>query len=754
MKTHVNAHTSITVLLILCMLLGFGAQAQEQGFRWGKWSQGSGPVVESDNVIDSYIDSSGNVYIFGRCSTNARLGEDSPYICPMDSALGNGYVRSRNWGVYLAKIDTSGNVLWCKSVRGPDENHSAFPWNMVVRDDRITIAFDAYMNRNPYVSHDPKYWLYFCDTLITTSGGHFYNNDNVTYFVTFDMNGNRIDVHDVRLWAKWSANSSDIFTIRLGGLIDSRFGIDEDGNTHLFTCTTGFQVSDDSLHRAYLIVDGDTNRKYYLDIKTLNGFYCYPSVYYKMSSDWHLLDYRYMIDTIEGWQPRSNLAQLTIRNVVEDEGAFYLNGFFECIDGHYLSDSISETDTFSSTIYFDSIHYLQVDNIRDFSDMPFLMKLDKLGNIIWVQQLYTDAPNDDGSNYDDVSWGGLAVDEDYVYTNWSPINWLDSRHTIPCYYYLDKEHTIPIVHEGTDDFYLIACYNKTTGEPVTFYFLDPLERPRVGDIAIKGDEIIGHTIPWLSWETIIYKMNKHTGEVTSIFPIDYYRNDWQPRNHNMSVSSNGWIFRGEWAGRPMVDGQYICQIDRCAVMTLYYDSSLDLRPRPCPRVDSLWGDTISQHIANLSWSSRFSHAGYELAYQPEGGDWDNATTLEVSGLSASIVLPDDRCYQFRIRGLCDGHRVATSSWSDPITLCPKVGIEGVEGPQAISLSPNPATGIVRIVGLAEEVLAIEIYDLNSRLLATYAHTSTFDISGLPQGSYIVRIETASGNRYHQKLVKQ
>lgn len=751
MKTHVNTHTSITVLLILCLLLGFSAQAQEQGFRWGKWSQGSGPVVESDNVIDSYIDSSGNVYIFGRCSTNARLGEGSPYICPMDSALGNGYYRGRNWGVYLAKIDTSGNVLWCKSVRGPDENHLVLPWNMVVRGDRITIAFDARIERDP----NNKCWLYFCDTLITTIGGHFYDNEFVTYFVTFDMDGNRIDVHDVRLWAKNNPNYPHFLTIRLCGLVDSRFGIDEDGSIHLFTCTTGAYVSEDSLHRAYLIVDGDTNRKYYVDIKTLNDRSCYPCVYYKMSSDWHLLDYRYVIDTIEGWLPLDNLSMfvLKVRNIVEDGGYFYLNGRFHCEDAYLLRNSISEIDTFSVTVWLDSIHYLQVDNIRDFDNMPFLIKLDKSGNIIWVQQLYTDAPNDDGVNYDDVSFGGLSVDDDYVYSMWSPVNWLDSRHTIPCYYYFDKERTIPIVHEGLG-FYLIACYNKTTGEPVKFYFLDSFERPRFGDIAIVGDEIIGHTIPWLSWKTVIYKMNKHTREVTSIFPIDYYRNDWQPRNHNMSVSSNGWIFRGEWAGRPMVDGQYICQIDRCAVMTLYYDSSLDLRPRPCPRVDSLWGDTISQHIANLSWSSRFSHAGYELAYQPEGGDWDNATTLEVSGLSASVVLPDDRCYQFRIRGLCDGHRVATSSWSDPITLCPKVGIEGVEGPQAISLSPNPATGVVRIVGLAEEVLAIEIYDLNSRRLATYAHTSTFDISGLPQGSYIVRIETASGNRYHQKLVKQ
>lgn len=737
--------------VIFCMLWGIRAQAQEQGFRWGKWSQGSGPVVESDNVIDSYIDSSGNVYIFGRCSTNARLGEDSPYICPMDSALGNGYVRSRNWGVYLAKIDTSGNVLWCKSVRGPDENHSAYPWNMVVRGDRITIAFDARMDRNP----NDKCWLYFCDTLITTSGDHFYYNEVVTYFVTFDMDGNRIDVHDVRLWAKMSPDAPLFQTIRLCGLVDSRFGIDADGSIHLFTCTTGASVSDDSLHRAYLIVDGDTNRKYHLDIKTLNGYYCYPCVYYKMSSDWHLLDYRYVIDTIEGWLPLDDLsmAELKVWNIVEDGGYFYLNGFFHCEEAYILQDSISETDTFSVTIYLDSVHYLQVDNLRDFSEMPFVIKLDKSGNIVWVQQLYTDAPNNYGYHYNPSGLGGIAVDEDYVYYNCELYNFRGGQQTSSVQFFLDRERTIPIVHDDLS-FYLIACYNKTTGEPVTFYFLDTLERPSSGDISIVGDEIIGHTILWLSWETIIYKMNKHTGEVTSIFPIDYYRNDWQPRNHNMSVSSNGWIFRGEWAGRPMVDGQYICQIDRCAVMTLYYDSSLDLRPRPCPRVDSLWGDTISQHIANLSWSSRFSHAGYELAYQPEGGDWDNATTLEVSGLSASIVLPDDRCYQFRIRGLCDGHRVATSSWSDPITLCPKVGIEGVEGPQAISLSPNPATGVVRIVGLAEEVLAIEIYDLNSRLLATYAHTSTFDISGLPQGSYIVRIETATGNRYHQKLVKQ
>ena len=96
-------------LVVLGGMMGV-TQAQEIEYRWGKtfkgWERGSSAF---DNVYDSYIDSLGNTYVFGRFAPKARLGQNGPYISWMDSL--NTYMYSFAWGAFLAKIDSAG--AWC-----------------------------------------------------------------------------------------------------------------------------------------------------------------------------------------------------------------------------------------------------------------------------------------------------------------------------------------------------------------------------------------------------------------------------------------------------------------------------------------------------------------------------------------------------------------------------------------------------------------------------------------------------------------
>ena len=77
MKASKSISIIITGILFCCGIMpcgGFGwltsrANAQVSGYRWGKWSEGqrgngTGSLV--DKVVDSYIDSAGNTYIFGQ----------------------------------------------------------------------------------------------------------------------------------------------------------------------------------------------------------------------------------------------------------------------------------------------------------------------------------------------------------------------------------------------------------------------------------------------------------------------------------------------------------------------------------------------------------------------------------------------------------------------------------------------------------------------------------------------------------------
>ena len=108
-----------SIFLAAFVVLSLATHAQEQGLRWGKWSAGR-KIGNSlmDRVVDSYIDSIGNTYIFGAFGMDARLGENGPQICPLDTGAAEmGYMIEKSQGVFLAKIDSLVNILWCVSSR-------------------------------------------------------------------------------------------------------------------------------------------------------------------------------------------------------------------------------------------------------------------------------------------------------------------------------------------------------------------------------------------------------------------------------------------------------------------------------------------------------------------------------------------------------------------------------------------------------------------------------------------------------------
>ena len=81
--------------------------------------------------------------------------------------------------------------------------------------------------------------------------------------------------------------------------------------------------------------------------------------------------------------------------------------------------------------------------------------------------------------------------------------------------------------------------------------------------------------------------------------------------------------------------------------------------------------------------------------------------------------------------------------------------EGIATPEPprITLYPNPATDEVTLRGLNEPPLSIEVLDMTGRAVATFGRTATFDVSRLPQGCYIVAIQTPS-SRHHLRLVRK
>lgn len=723
-----------TLTFALLALMTLTVHAQEQGFRWGKWSAGhtiDGGIM--DKVVDSYVDSIGNTYIFGRFGMAARLGANGPRICPMDTcAVEMGYTISNTFGVFLAKIDSSGNILWCKSTRGANQNTKVIPWNnMVVKDNKITIAFDYNWAYGP-----GRNWFYFFDTLITSSNDFFTISHRATGFVTFDLDGNRLDFHSVKLYAYDSPYNVFFGTLPIGHLKGSygSFLVDGDNNIHIFTSCDFF--GEDSLHKAYIIVDGDTNRQYPLNIKTQNGKTFTTSMYFKMDSNWNLISSRFLIDSISVWNPDGRYRayiEFQKTNIVDDE--IYASCIF------YNEDYYFNPDTLPVRVYLDSVHYLRIDNTKDWKTMPCLLKLNTDGEIVWTQQLYNEPSSGVPNTY--IEFGGVATDEENVYVFYKPSWVTDNR------FYIDSAHSIGlpfVANANAHSYCLVVSYNRNTGSYVDYYVADTVNsNVTQNSLTIIGEKLLLDVYyPNDLKKTVLCKIDKHTKKVTWSSPIQY---NFLVQCSNMSVNDHGWIFRGETGDQPRVyDSIPIGNYSDASVMTLFYDSSLDLhRPKPCSPVDSLWCNAVVGNTVTLSWSSRFAHPDYELAYIPVGGSWDAAAVLLIPDTTATVTLPDDQCHLFRVRGLCDGNRVAHSPWSDTITVCPQVGISEVDSYSAISLYPNPTDGIVQIRGLPFESASVEILDMSGRLVRYFKNTSSFNISDVASGSYVVRIKMNRDN---------
>lgn len=82
----------------------------------------------------------------------------------------------------------------------------------------------------------------------------------------------------------------------------------------------------------------------------------------------------------------------------------------------------------------------------------------------------------------------------------------------------------------------------------------------------------------------------------------------------------------------------------------------------------------------------------------------------------------------------------------------KTGIDGQCQPTMIELFPNPTTGSVRIKS-DSPIENITISDLNGVVLLNTKQTTWVDVSKMPTGMYLIKIETSAGNVV-KKIIKK
>jgi len=67
----------------------------------------------------------------------------------------------------------------------------------------------------------------------------------------------------------------------------------------------------------------------------------------------------------------------------------------------------------------------------------------------------------------------------------------------------------------------------------------------------------------------------------------------------------------------------------------------------------------------------------------------------------------------------------------------------------LSVYPNPATNLLNISG--DLVVEVKIYNNMGQLILMQHHTNTINVSGLPNGIYLLHVETSTGNTLQKKI---
>ena len=82
-------------------------------------------------------------------------------------------------------------------------------------------------------------------------------------------------------------------------------------------------------------------------------------------------------------------------------------------------------------------------------------------------------------------------------------------------------------------------------------------------------------------------------------------------------------------------------------------------------------------------------------------------------------------------------------------------IDGVE-PLAVSVYPNPTTSVVKVEAESATTLRYTLFSVNGNVLmqGTLGATAEVNLSSLPTGAYLLRLDSDSGRQSNYRIIKR
>jgi len=444
-------------ITIIAILIAAVLSASAQGeWKWANYWTGNDDPLNSNNpynyVVRTAFDDDGNVYVYGCFGGNAKLyaQDTSVWFCD-DVAV----ILANTKGCVLMKFDSLGNLLWNRTIKKSQQGE-CLPYDMVLHDGRILISGQYDL---AYGSED----LWFLDTLITqqTAFDHFlsgeinppYTYGVYSFFSYMDLDGNVLENHFVKTLSR-SAENRFALPIYTGG-VGCSMCIDSYGNIYL---ATGIAYGGPDTLPWTVVIDEDTSKTYDF---YLPGYSDYLGVInmmlFKISPNFELIGAKLVVDHTVGVSPYIPFDTVNPAYTpyvsglsIDDEDNLYLSGF--------LTDMnlMHEYNQYPMRFYWDSTHYATADDYGLEYYLPFIIKYDSEGNVLWSNQAYVRNPNS-MNNPNTISWTDNVVEGNSVYLVGLVEQFDDSN----ALYYFDNENNAMNVPHYTTCF---VRFDKSTGQ--------------------------------------------------------------------------------------------------------------------------------------------------------------------------------------------------------------------------------------------------------------------------------------------------
>ena len=221
-----------------------------------------------------------------------------------------------------------------------------------------------------------------------------------------------------------------------------------------------------------VVIDEDTAKTYdlylpgYMDMPGINNM-----MLFKFSQNFELIGAKLIVDHTVGVSPyipvdtvNPSYLPYVLGLSIDDEDNLYLSGTLTRM--FYMH----EYNQYPMRFYWDSTHYATADDYGLEYYLPFIIKYDSDGNVLWSNQAYVRNPNS-MNNPNTISWTDNVVEENSVYLV-GLVEQFDGSNAL---YYFDNENNAMNVPHYTTCFVRFdkstgqfQCFEVTPGEKTAF----------------------------------------------------------------------------------------------------------------------------------------------------------------------------------------------------------------------------------------------------------------------------------------------